>query len=107
MGPCFRRDDGEGVGGAFVGLNVDAARRTLAARFKSAAIDSAELDARMLLGAVLQLDLTGMIRAASRTLTEDEAAALEAVARRRLAGEPVARILGQKEFWGLPLELSS
>jgi release factor glutamine methyltransferase len=106
MGPCFRRDDGESVG-AFVGLTVDAARRTLAARFRSAATDSAELDARMLLGAVLQLDLTGMITTASRTLTEDEAAALEALMQRRLAGEPVARILGQKEFWGLPLKLSS
>ncbi|MGY3603207.1 MULTISPECIES: peptide chain release factor N(5)-glutamine methyltransferase [unclassified Bradyrhizobium] len=92
---------------AFVGLNVDAARRQLGARFKSAAIDSAELDARMLLGAVLKLDLTGMITAASRTLTGNEAAELEAFARRRLAGEPVARILGQKEFWGLPLKLSA
>jgi release factor glutamine methyltransferase len=27
--------------------------------------------------------------------------------RRRLAGEPVARIIGEKEFWGLPLQLSS
>jgi release factor glutamine methyltransferase len=93
--------------GAFVGLNVDAARRQLAARFKSAAIDSAELDARMLLGAVLKLDLTGMITSASRTLTENEAAELEAFAHRRLAGEPVARILGHREFWGLPLKLSA
>ncbi len=61
----------------------------------------------MLLGAVLKLDLTGMITAASRTLTENEAAALEAFTRRRLGGEPVARILGQKEFWGLPLKLSA
>ncbi|MGY3620020.1 peptide chain release factor N(5)-glutamine methyltransferase [Bradyrhizobium sp. USDA 10063] len=106
MGPCFRRDDGEAVG-AFVGLNVDAARRQLAARLKSAAIDSAELDARMLLGAVLRLDLTGLITAAGRTLTENEAIKLEAFTRRRLAGEPVARILGQKEFWGLPLKLSA
>ncbi|TAI62642.1 peptide chain release factor N(5)-glutamine methyltransferase [Bradyrhizobium sp. Leo170] len=91
----------------FAGQSVETARRALAARFKSAAIDSAELDARMLLGAVLRLDLTGMITAASRTLTENEAAELEAFARRRLAGEPVARILGQKEFWGLPLKLSA
>ena len=27
-------------------------------------------------------------------------------ARRRLGGEPVARILGEREFWGLPLKLS-
>ncbi|MFH0300451.1 peptide chain release factor N(5)-glutamine methyltransferase [Bradyrhizobium sp. 31Argb] len=91
----------------FAGQSVETARRALAARFKSAAIDSAELDARMLLGAVLRLDLTGMITAANRTLTENEAAKLEAFARRRLAGEPVARILGQKEFWGLPLKLSA
>ena len=32
---------------------------------------------------------------------------LEDFARRRLAGEPVARILGRKEFWGLPLKLSA
>ena len=106
MGPCVRRDDGEIVS-QFFGLSVEAARRALAARFKSAAIDSAELDARMLLGAVLKLDLTGMITAASRTLMENEAAELEAFAHRRLAGEPVARILGHREFWGLPLKLSA
>ena len=27
-------------------------------------------------------------------------------AQRRIAGEPVARIIGEKEFWGLPLQLS-
>ncbi|MCA6108845.1 peptide chain release factor N(5)-glutamine methyltransferase [Bradyrhizobium cenepequi] len=91
----------------FAGQTIETARRALAARFKSAAIDSAELDARMLLGAVLKLDLTGLITAAGRTLTGSEAAELEASARRRLAGEPVARILGQKEFWGLPLKLSA
>ena len=87
-------------------ISLDIARRALAARFKSAGIDSAELDARLLVGAVLNLDLTGMITAASRTLTSDEANRLEALAHRRLAGEPVARILGTKEFWGLPLILS-
>jgi len=91
---------------AFIGQTLDTARRALAARFKSAGIDSAELDARLLIGAVLNLDLTGMITAASRTLTPDEAARLETSAYRRLAGEPVARILGTKEFWGLPLKLS-
>src|SRR5260221_4104562 len=86
---------------------IETARRSLAARFKSSAIDSAELDARMLVGAVLGLDLTGMIAAASRRLTSDESIRLEDFARRRLTGEPVARILGQKEFWGLPLNLSA
>jgi len=85
---------------------VDTARRTLTARFKSSAIDSAELDARILVGAALGLDLTGVIAAASRLLTSDESKRIEDFARRRLGGEPVARILRLKEFWGLPLKLS-
>jgi release factor glutamine methyltransferase len=86
---------------------VEAARRALAARLKIAAIESADLDARLLIGYALGLDLTGLILAAQRQLTPGESARIEEFARRRLAGEPVARILGEKEFWGLPLQLSS
>jgi release factor glutamine methyltransferase len=89
------------------GQTVELARRALTARLKSGNIDSAELDARMLVGAALGLDLTGLIAAASRPLTTDQAIRLEDFARRRLAGEPVARLLGIKEFWGLPLTLSA
>jgi release factor glutamine methyltransferase len=92
---------------SFTGQNVDTARRRLTARLKAAAIDSAELDARMLVGAALGLDLTGLIAAAARPVTADESMRLEDFARRRLAAEPVARILGVKEFWGLPLQLSA
>src|SRR5258705_1506912 len=92
---------------SFAGQTVDAARRALTAQLKTAAIDSAERDARILTGHALGLDLTGLISAAQRQLTLDESARLEDFARRRLAGEPVARILGEKEFWGLPLQLSS
>jgi release factor glutamine methyltransferase len=87
-------------------LTVDTSRRALAARFQSAGIDSAGLDARLLIGHALGLDLTGMISAASRALTSDELAHLDALVVRRLAGEPLARILGHKEFWGLSLALS-
>jgi release factor glutamine methyltransferase len=85
---------------------IETARRTLVTRLKSAGIDSAELDARLLVGAVLDLDLTGLVMAIARTVTADEAARLESFVQRRLAGEPVARILGVKEFWGLPFKLS-
>jgi release factor glutamine methyltransferase len=56
---------------------------------------------------VLDLDLTGLIAAASRPLTADQSTRLADFARRRLAGEPVARILGHREFWGLRLNLSA
>jgi len=91
---------------SFARQTVETARRALTARFKSGAIDSAELDARLLAGAVLGLDLTGLITAANRLLTAHESACLEEFAQRRLKGEPVARILGHKEFWGLPLQLT-
>jgi len=117
MDPCFRRDDTEvvvepqqyqlsQVTDSFTGQSVDTARRTLTARLKRGAVDSAELDARILVGAALGLDLTGLIAAAARLVTAEEAGRLEDFARRRLVGEPVARILGFKEFWGLPLQLS-
>ncbi|HXQ03956.1 MAG TPA: peptide chain release factor N(5)-glutamine methyltransferase [Bradyrhizobium sp.] len=89
------------------GQTVETARRSLTARFKSGDIDSPELDARVLVGAALGLDLTGMIAAAARPVTAAEAARLEDFAGRRLKGEPVARILGSREFWGLPLQLSA
>jgi release factor glutamine methyltransferase len=94
------------AGDAFAGQTIETARRALTAQFKSASVDSAELDARVLVGSVLGLDLTGVIAAAAQILTADEAERLEDFARRRIAGEPVARILGAKEFWGLPLRLS-
>jgi release factor glutamine methyltransferase len=92
---------------SFAGQTVEAARRKLTAQFKSSRIDTAELDARILVGTAMGLDLTGLITSAARPVTSDEATRLEDFTRRRLAGEPVARILGAREFWGLPLQLSA
>ncbi|WP_316229101.1 peptide chain release factor N(5)-glutamine methyltransferase [Bradyrhizobium sp. SZCCHNR1070] len=89
------------------GETIDTTRRALAARFAGAGLDSPELDARLLVGAALSLDLTGLVSHGQRQLTADEAARIERLAQRRLGGEPVARILGAKEFWGLPLRLSA
>lgn len=90
----------------FAGATVEVARRKLAARLRAGAIDTPDLDARLLTGAALGLDLTGLAVNAARVLAPRDGAELEALARRRLAGEPVARILGHKEFWGLDLALS-
>jgi release factor glutamine methyltransferase len=89
-----------------LGQTIDAARRALTARLKAANIDSAEIEARTLIGAAVSLDLTGLIASSARTLTASEAAQLDEFAQRRLSGEPVARIVGTKEFWGLPIKLS-
>jgi release factor glutamine methyltransferase len=94
------------VSNPFTGLSVESARRALAAQLRSAQLDEAELDARILLGAALGLDLTGLVAQAARLLTEAETSRLAQYAGRRIAGEPVARILGTREFWGLPFRLS-
>lgn len=88
-------------------LSIAAARRALAARLRSGGIDSAELDARLLIGEATGLDLTGLIVRGAQLLTDEQLNRLETFAARRLAGEPVARILGVREFWGLPLALSA
>lgn len=90
----------------FAGLSIEAARRRLTSLLRDAALDTPELDARLLVGHATGLDLTGLAVAAQRTLGPDEATRLSEAAWRRLAGEPVARILGEKEFWGLSLRLS-
>jgi release factor glutamine methyltransferase len=94
------------VSNPFTGQSIEGARRTLAALLRSAQLDEAELDARILIGAVLGLDLTGLVTQAARPLTTAEASRLAQHAQRRIAGEPVARILGAREFWGLPFRLS-
>ena len=88
------------------GHSIESARRALSARLQEAGIEEPSLDARLLVGAVLGLDLTGLITQAARDLTPEEATRLEGYAQRRLAHEPVARILGVREFWGLPFRLS-
>jgi len=89
------------------GVTVVQARRTLTEMFRRAGLESPELDARLLTGHALRLDHTGLTIEAGRPITDDEARAIKALATRRLQREPVARILGHKEFWGLPLRLSA
>ena len=83
------------------------ARRALAAKFHAAGLDTPELDARILVGHALGLDHAALAAAATRGLGADEESAIAALANRRLAGEPVARILGYKEFWSLPLRVDA
>ncbi|MCA1472747.1 MULTISPECIES: peptide chain release factor N(5)-glutamine methyltransferase [Bradyrhizobium] len=90
----------------FTGQSIESARRALAAQLRSARLDEAELDARILISAALGLDLTGLVTQAARLLTAAEASRLTQHAQRRIAGEPVSRILGTREFWGLPFRLS-
>jgi release factor glutamine methyltransferase len=86
--------------------SIGDARRDLARRLRASGIETGDLDARLLLCHALGLDHTQLVRASERPLGAGESARIEALAARRLAREPVARITGVKEFWGLRLGLS-
>lgn len=72
---------------------------TLAATLAASGL--APVDARLLLGHALQLTRTQLITQSERQLTADEAARVAGLFTRRHAGEPVAYLLGQREFYGL------
>jgi release factor glutamine methyltransferase len=83
------------------------ARRILAHSFRAAGIDTPELDARILVGHALGLEQAALAAWPERILTTAEAGAIDMLAQRRRAREPVARIRGVKEFWGLPFKLNA
>ena len=85
---------------------IAAIRRAVARRFRASGMDSPDLDARLIVGHALGLDHAGLMRESERALGPRALAAIDALAARRLAGEPVARILGVKEFWGLPFAVT-
>jgi release factor glutamine methyltransferase len=82
------------------------ARRMLARSFAAAGVESPDLDARILVGHATGLEHAALIAAAEHRLTSDDAALLDAYSQRRLRHEPVAYIVGRKEFWGMSLEVT-
>ena len=86
---------------------VAGARRLLAAEFRAAGIETPELDARILVAHALSLDHAGLAAAGTRTLEAGEWDLIGRLAERRRRHEPVARIVGFKEFWSLQLAIDS
>ena len=86
--------------------SVENALINLRGRFKEADISTYELDARVLTGFALSLDDIGLIKHASRGVTEQENKILEKACLARLEGKPISRIIGVKEFYSLPFHIS-
>lgn len=64
-------------------------------------------DADLLLAFVLGKSRTWLFTWPERTLSSDQRQRFEGLVRRRRAGEPVAHILGTREFWSLPLKVNA
>jgi release factor glutamine methyltransferase len=74
-------------------------------RFAEAGISAARLEAQLLLAHVLQCTRMQLYTGFDKPLAEAELAGYRGLIKRRLAGEPVAYLLGEHEFWGLPLHV--
>jgi len=74
-------------------------------RFTEAGIASARLEAQVLLAHVLGCSRVQLYTGFDKPLGEAELAGYRALIKRRLAGEPVAYLVSEHEFWGLPLHV--
>ena len=68
---------------------------------------NAKLDANLLLRAVTKRSRSAIFAFGETELNEAEQNQLNQMLERRTKGEPMAYILGEKEFWSLPLKVSS
>ncbi len=69
-------------------------------RLEKTGVDSPALCARMILGEALGMDRAGLVVHAEMAVGEAARAACEKMLARREKGEPMAYILGRKEFYG-------
>lgn len=90
------------MSGDDLGTWLAAARQKLAA----AGVDNARLDAALLAEAVTGLDSLRQRLETQRRLGDAETARLDRFLNRRLAGEPLSRILARREFWSLTFEVT-
>ena len=69
--------------------------------------EEASLEANLLLQHILNVNRAWLIAHAEDILTTEQDAIFEALLQRRLNGEPIAHILGSREFFGLNLKVTA
>ena len=76
-------------------------------RFRDADLDTPDLDARLLVCHSLSVSPATLVADPERPVSPDERMRIDRAAQRRLDHEPVARIIGEREFWGRAFRLSA
>lgn len=89
------------------GLTVAAVIERLKQEFTRCGVADPTGDARILIGGLLDLDLTALVLKSEHPVRRNAYERILAAAKRRCAGEPVHRILGMRAFYGLDLQLSA
>src|SRR6476620_4984076 len=76
-------------------------------RLEAADVESAGIDAQLIVEHVTGATRLDLIARADQSVTPEQAERIELMLGRRIAHEPVHRILGEREFYGLRMTLSS
>ena len=87
-------------------LNLDQVMAEVRGLFRQADLDDPALEARILVSGLLDLEPAAVISRGRSPVSAEDVARIRSAAERRLAGAPVYRILGWREFYGLRLRLS-
>lgn len=89
-----------------VGASYDALLRDTAVALTAAGIDNVRFEARLLLSHAAGLSIEQLIARGPDPAPVAVTATLRDLTARRVRREPMAYILGQREFWGLPFKVS-
>ena len=87
-------------------LNIVKVLEKTTRRFKNRGIASPRLDAEILLSSYFKTDRPGLYMKFERVITGEEQEGFSRWVERREEGEPVAYIVGRKEFWSLTFEVN-
>jgi release factor glutamine methyltransferase len=86
---------------------VGTALQAAVGRLHAAGIDTARLDARLLLGDVLQVETAQLVAHPERSLAEAEVERFRDLVERRCRHQPVSQLLARREFWGLTFRVTA
>jgi release factor glutamine methyltransferase len=87
-------------------MDVRTLRREATERLRAGGIENAELDARVLVGYALGWESARVLAEPKDAIDPASRSRLNDAVARRLGGEPVARIVGTKEFWSRAFAVS-
>lgn len=80
-------------------INVEDAFHILRKWFEKSGIETASLDARVLLSEILDISHVQFISSPNRQIEEKDHAALQTAAQKRMKRQPLSHILGRREFF--------
>ncbi|WP_375753122.1 peptide chain release factor N(5)-glutamine methyltransferase [Vibrio sp. HN007] len=86
--------------------SIEQSLKTAISELQSSGTESPSLDAAVLLCHVLDKPRSYLLTWPEKILDESQQEAFRHLLERRISGEPIAYIIGEREFWSLPLKVS-